>query len=103
MKKILLAAGAIGALLTVSACADTGYGYYGASVGTNDVYYDGFYGPYSDGYWGPDAYFYYRGGDGRFIRDDSHHFRRDRFGGARMYHSRPFDRDRDRDRDHDRR
>ena len=31
MRKILLAAGAIGALLTVSACADTGYGYYGAS------------------------------------------------------------------------
>ena len=99
MRKTLLAAGALGALLTLSACGG-GYGYYGASAGSDDVYYDGFYGPYHEGYWGPDAYFYYRGDDGRFIRDDSRHFRRERFGEARSYRARPFDRDHDgRDRD----
>lgn len=95
MRKALITAGALGAVLAFSACADGGYGYYGASVTSDNVYYDGYYGPYADGYWGPDSYFYYRGGDGRFIRDDSRHFRRDRFGGARAYHSRRYDRDHD--------
>jgi hypothetical protein len=94
MRKTLLAAAAVGALLTLSAC-EGGYGYYGASADSNDVYYDGFYGPYHEGYWGPDAYFYYRGDDGRFIRDDNRHFRRERFDESRSYRSRPFDRDHD--------
>ena len=96
MRKILLAAGAIGALLTVSACADTGYGYYGASAGPPDVYYDGYYGPYTDGYWGPDAAFYYRGSDGRFLRGDNEHFRHRTFEHSQGYraHARI-------DRDHD--
>ena len=94
MRKMLLAA-ALGGMLILPACADSGY--YGASVGPSEVYYDGYYGAYTDGYWGPDQFFYYRGGDGRFLRDESRHFRRERFGEARMYRSRPFDRDHDRD------
>lgn len=87
MRKTLLIAGAIGALLTVSACADSGgYGYYGAEVGTPDVYYDGFYGAYPDGYWGPDDFFYYRSG-GHFIRDENHHFQHRMFNGAHGYHA----------------
>ena len=86
MRKALLAAGALSALITLSACGG-GYGYYGASVGPGDVYYDGFYGDYTDGYWGPDQNFYYRGGDGRFLRDESHHFRRENFSGAHRFHS----------------
>ena len=92
MSKTLLAAGAFSALIALSACAD---GYYGASAADNDVYYDGYYGPYADGYWGPDAAFYYRGGDGRYLRDDSRHFRREGFGDARMYRSHRYDRDHD--------
>lgn len=102
MRKMLIAA-ALGGMLVLPACADTGY--YGAGYGGGyraaDVYYDGFYGPYTDGYWGPDAFFYYRGADGRFIRDQDRHFRRQMFGGAHRFQARPFDRDRDRDRDRD--
>jgi hypothetical protein len=96
MRKMLIAA-AIGGMLILPACASEG-AYYGAGYGDADVYYDNFYGPYTDGYWGPDSYFYYRGGDGRFLRDDSHHFRRQMFGSARRFHARPFNRDRDGDR-----
>ncbi len=94
MSKTLLAAGALSALIALSACGG-GYGYYGASVADNDVYYDGFYGPYSEGYWGPDRAFYYRGGDGRFVRGDGTHFQHRMFNGAHAYHSRPYDRDHD--------
>jgi hypothetical protein len=91
MRKTLLAAGALSVLIGLSACGG-GYGYYGASVGPGDVYYDGFYGDYTDGYWGPDRNFYYRGGDGRFQRDENRHFQRRMFSGAHMYHARPYDR-----------
>jgi len=40
-----------------------------------DGYYDGFYGPFDDGYWGDDGFFWYRGGDRGWHRDDAHHFR----------------------------
>ena len=92
MRKTILILGALGALTMLPACADS---YYGASAGAGGVYYDGFYGPYTDGYWGPDAAFYYRGADGRFIQGDASHFRHERFGGARSYRARPYDRDRD--------
>ena len=85
MRKTLLAAGALSALIALSACGG-GYGYYGAEAGPPDVYYDGFYGPYTDGYWANDG-FYYRGGDGGFIRDENHHFQRGMFHGARGYHA----------------
>jgi hypothetical protein len=85
MRKTLLAAGAIAALITLSGCGGN-YGYYGASVGGPDVYYDGFYGPYADGYWADDG-FYYRDGGGHFIHDSGNHFRRSMFNGAHAYHS----------------
>jgi len=96
MRRMLIAA-ALGGMLILPACADTGY--YGAGYGRADVYYDNYYGPYTDGYWGPDAYFYYRSGDGRFLRDEGRHFRREMWGGAHRFSARPYDRDRDRDRD----
>lgn len=86
MRKTLLAAGALSALIALSACGGN-YGYYGAEVGPPDVYYDGFYGAYPDGYWGPDDFFYYRGDGGRFIRDENHHFQHGMFNGARGFHS----------------
>ena len=92
MRKMLIAA-ALGGMLILPACADDAY--YGAGYGRADVYYDGYYGPYTDGYWGPDASFYYRGADGRFLRDQNRHFRRRMFGGAHRFHARPFDRDHD--------
>jgi len=97
MRKALLAAGALSIMLGLSACGG-GYGYYGASVGEPDVYYDGFYGPYTDGYWADEG-FYYRGGDGRFIRDEHNHFQRRMFNGAHGFHAhgRPAG---DHDRDH---
>jgi len=104
MRKILLAAAAFGALTALTACGG-GYGYRQAAVvgvAGDGVYYDDFYGPYAEGYWGPDQYFYYRGGDGRFIRDDARHFRRESFGSAHMVRARPYDRDHDGDRGHDR-
>jgi hypothetical protein len=97
MRKTLLAAGALSVLIGLSACADD-YGYYGAGYGTPDVYYDNYYGPYTDGYWGPDNFFYYRGGDGRYLRDEGRHFRHERFERARGFHAHH-----DRDHDHDRR
>ena len=105
MRKLLLLA-AVGGALTVSACATNG-GYVGAGYGydyagpADDVWYDGYDGPYTDGYWGPDNFFDYRGGAGRLLREPAHHFRHQRFGGANRFHARPFDRDRDGD--HDRR
>jgi len=98
MRKMLIAA-AMGGMLILPACADYGGAYYGAGYGGADVYYDNFYGPYTDGYWGPDNFFYYRGGDGRFLRDDSHHFQRQMFGSAHRFHARPFNRERDGGRD----
>lgn len=77
MKRALLAAAAA---LTLSACAeDLGYG---PSFGGDMVYYDSYYGPFYNGYWGPDGVFWYSPGRGRpYVRDDSHHFRRDNPGG----------------------
>jgi hypothetical protein len=88
MRKTSLLIGAVGALSLLSACASGG-GYRAAAFnegGPADVYYDGFYGPYTDGYWDGDAYVY-RGGDGHFVRDEAHHFRRDRFEHAEAFHA----------------
>jgi hypothetical protein len=84
MKRSTLLIGALGALTMLSAC---GGGYYReAGLGGPDVYYDGFYGPYTDGYWGRDG-FYYRGGDGHYIHDNGNHFRHGHFGRAHGFHS----------------
>jgi hypothetical protein len=91
MKRTAFVLGALGALTILSGCGG-GYGYREAAFnGPDDVWYDGSYGAYSDGYWGPDAAFYYRGGDGAFIRDTGGHFRHERFSGARGYHARHHD------------
>ena len=69
MKRLFLA---LGAALTLSACA-SGYGGFG---GGGLAYYDDYYGPYYDGYWGGDAFYYRHDRRGPFIRDTSGHFRR---------------------------
>ena len=57
-----------------------GYGYpgyypaYGYGWDPYDVWYDGFYGPYSNGYWATDGFFWYQGGDHRWHRGDHDHF-----------------------------
>ena len=85
MRKTILAACALSAMIGLSACGGN-YGYYGAEVGPPDVYYDGFYGDYPDGYWGEDNAFYYRHGHD-FVRDESHHFQRGMFNGAHGFHA----------------
>jgi len=85
MKRLAIAIFSAAAALTVGACADN----YGGGGGyASDVYYDGFYGPYTAGYWdGPT--FFFRGRDGHFRRDDGGHFRRERFASARGFRSMP--------------
>ncbi|MGZ3297499.1 MAG: hypothetical protein ACXU8U_06700 [Asticcacaulis sp.] len=87
MKKasIALAAGAVVALLGLSACEDDPY-YYGHHhrMAYNnddgyDIWYDNYYGGIYDGYWGDDGAYYYRPSrDRSYVRDDARHFRRDR-------------------------
>ncbi len=88
MKAMTLVIGALGALTLLSGCGG-GYGYRQAGLGGPDVWYDGAYGPYTEGYWGPDSAFYYRGGDGGFVRDEGGHFRHDRFEHANGFRSHP--------------
>lgn len=83
MKRMIAAAALALSVLSLTACAEGRYGYgYGYGTGWQsrpyDVWYDGYYGPFYDGYWGNDGFFYYRSNsrDGRYRRDDSHHFRR---------------------------
>jgi len=53
--------------------------------GYYDGYYDNYYGPYIDGYWANDGFFWYRGPDHIYHRDDGSHFRRQPFtGGIRV-------------------
>jgi hypothetical protein len=80
MRKMLIALGAAGLAMTVSACADYGYGPHrgGPEAMAYDGYYDDFYGPFYDGYWGDDGAFWYTLGEGRpFVRDEHGHFRHD--------------------------
>lgn len=87
MIRIGLAICAAAGVLALGACADDEYYHQGgggyAYNDRPDVWYDGYYGDYVGGYWGPDTAFYYQDRDGRFLRDDGLHFRRDRFEGAR--------------------
>jgi hypothetical protein len=90
MKKLLLLA-AVGAALSVTACASDG-GYVGAGygydyVGPADVWYDGYYGPYVDGYWGDGGAFFYRDGDGHYRRDAGGHFRSHAFDGGQHFNA----------------
>ncbi len=87
--KLLMTGLCVSGVLLLAACADTSgpggyaYGYGGGPVGY-DGYYDDAYGPFYDGYWAGDGYFYYRSGEnGRYRRDDGHHFHHD--AGAGMH------------------
>jgi hypothetical protein len=87
----VLIAGA--ALLFAAGCAHdesaaVGTGGPGVAVDYYDGYYDGYYGPFGDGYWGTDGFFYYSSGDGRWNRDDAHHFRHDAASGFSHIHGR---------------
>lgn len=91
MKKHFFSALAL--VLATSGLAACATGYYGASYGGGysyyDGYYDDYYGPVSYGYWGPDDYYYYSTTvNGTYIRDDAHHFRRDRADGWHQFHMR---------------
>ncbi|THD55834.1 hypothetical protein [Phenylobacterium sp.] len=75
-----LVASLVASALTLSACADGGYGHHFGGGGglAYDAYYDDAYGPYVDGYWGADDVFMYRHErNGEFARDEAHHFRHD--------------------------
>src|ERR1035437_7109946 len=88
MRRLGLAMCAMVALAVMTGCAEgSGYASYSwpSYWGGPDVWYDGYYGPYSNGYWGPDMAFYYRDMTGHFIPDTGGHFRGQRFGGARGY------------------
>ncbi len=79
MKPLALSLIAAAGALSLSACADSGYGghYFGGGL-AYDSYYDDAYGPYYGGYWGPDDVFMYRRDRrGPFVRDEAHHFRHD--------------------------
>lgn len=96
-------------LVALSGCyyyGDGYYGRYGYSRGPYyDAWYDGYYGPYYGGYWGTEGDFYYYDADRRYHRDSNHHFRHERFEGARDVRldreNRDYDRERERDRDDD--
>ena len=90
MRKLLLIAGA-GAVLLAGGCATSG-GYAGGGVGfgynyngPSDVWYDGYYGPYTDGYWNDGGAFFFRGGDGHYYRDQADHFRTQSFVGSQQF------------------
>jgi hypothetical protein len=83
--KMLALAGCAAAAMLMSGCASGGY-YGGGFAAADDVWYDGYYGPYGGGYWDGDIFFY-RGRDGHFVQDDARHFRHDQFASARSFHA----------------
>ncbi|MDI7775394.1 hypothetical protein [Asticcacaulis sp. EMRT-3] len=87
MKKALILAACLTALMGTTACVDYGYGRPGYGYASDyDVYYDGYYGPVRQGYWGHDGWFYYRDPGRRdYRRDDGRHFRREPYNGYRSY------------------
>ena len=90
MRKLLLIAAA-GSALLAAGCATNG-AYYGAGYGynsaaTQDVWYDGYYGPYADGYWADGGAFFFRGVDGHYYRDGASHFRTQSFSGAQHFNA----------------
>ena len=95
MRKLLLIAAAGSALLAAGCATSGGYGgvgYVGGGygydyAGPSDVWYDGYYGPYTDGYWGDGGVYFYRGGDGSFRRDDAGHFRNRQFTGGQHFNA----------------
>ena len=93
MKK-LLAAGAIGALAMLTACAGPYHREYVADR-DYDGYYDGYYGANPGGHWSADGYYYYSDGHGNYRRDDDRHFRHERFENGSPFRADSDRRDRD--------
>ena len=88
-----LVAGTVIASLSLAACEDDPYYHHHhrdvayADDAGYDVWYDHSYGDVYDGYWGDDNMYYYRSArDQPFVRDDAHHFRRDRADGFATVH-----------------
>lgn len=88
MNNVLKAACGLTVALVMSGCVYAGPPNQPAYVqgsANYDGYYDGYYGAYSGGYWHNDGYFYYRGSDNRYRRDDQRHFRREQFNGGTQF------------------
>ena len=86
MKRVLLG---LCAAVALAGCASDDYGFGGGRYGSASIaYYDNAYGPYYDGYWDGDVYLYRARPSGAYLRDDAHHFRRDRADGFREYRGR---------------
>ena len=92
MNKLAIAICGATAANALGGCAGDYYDHgpgYASAAGPYDVWYDGFYGPYSAGYWGDGGVFFFRDRAGHFTRDDGNHFRRGRFASARGFRSMP--------------
>jgi hypothetical protein len=92
MLKVLLMAGAATAIVGLSACAEYDDGYYPhrayySAADPYDVWYDGYYGPYTSGYWGEGGIYFYSDSAGVWHGDRDGHFRHGRWGGATGYRS----------------
>jgi hypothetical protein len=74
MRKPIIALAALTLLAGCETRQNVGVGVAAGGPDYYDGYYDGFYGPFDDGYWGNDGFFWYRGGDRGFHRDEGHHF-----------------------------
>ena len=75
MRKIILPLLALALLAGCATRQRVDVGFRGGAV--YDGYYDGYYGAFDDGYWGNDGYFWYRGRDRAWHRDEGRHFRHD--------------------------
>jgi hypothetical protein len=92
MRKLTAVLCGAAALIALSGCvAHVGYG--GGYYGDYDGYYDGYYGPYGGGYWASDGFFYYSDEHHNYHRDDSKHFRHERFENAKPVKAEHRDRD----------
>jgi hypothetical protein len=92
MKRVLLAAAAVAALVSLGACADDYYGprhgpgFYEHHPVAYDGFYDGYYGTVYDGYWGDGGYYYSMREGGPYLHDDGGHFRQDAGPGFNAFH-----------------
>ncbi|HEY2837038.1 MAG TPA: hypothetical protein VGI89_10755 [Rhizomicrobium sp.] len=93
MRKSLLVLAALTLLAGCETRERIGVGVAAGGPDYYDGYYDGYYGPFDDGYWGADGFFWYRGGDRAFHRDDSHHFQRTATNGFNHVHGSGMHRD----------
>jgi hypothetical protein len=79
---------ALGAVLLLSACAETALDEPPSAYADVDYdgWYDGYYGPFVGGFWGPHDRFYYDDGQHHFHPDRGGHFRHAGGGGMQAIH-----------------